>query len=147
MTKEIARRSNATIENQAIAAEIRTQLLNEALQLRKNLDAALGRIADDVKQARENLEDSDVERALAEGDSIDVDRHLEDCLGIAQADLSVLEQHVQQIVAAMVEFRIRKRTVEMVLRKFVGTAGVVSAEQLRITDSNARTGLPAVKNR
>lgn len=147
MTKEVARRSNATIENQAIAAEIRTQLLNEQLQLHKNLDAALKRLMDDAQQAREHFDDSDVERALAEGDATDVDRHLEDCLGIAQGDLSVLEQHLQQIVAAMVEFRIRKRTVEMVLRKFVGSAGAVSAENLRITDSNARTGLPAVRNR
>ena len=138
-------RAAASIENQAIAAEIRAALVNEAIQLHRNIGIGFERLAEDLKSAQQNYSDADVERAIAEGDLTDADRHLTDCFDIAQGDLSVLEQHMAQLTAALAEFRIRRRTVEMVLRRFAGASSQLERRRAIDMSGNGSDRLPAVK--
>lgn len=140
MTTEISTKVNATLENRAIAAEIRTQLLNEAFKLREQIMEQAEVQREEIKQLVAGISGpfitEDLEVAM---------RGMDRLLSRAQENLSTLEQATSQITAALVEYRIRKRTVEMVIRRFVGGSKTESKEALRVTDGNGRTRLPTVK--
>lgn len=127
-SKALSRRLPTSVENLTIAAEIRTQLLNEALKLQQQAEAQgkrLSQLLDDYKRAAAFPFSKEQE---IDGETLD--EELEALLNHVQGELSAIEQVVSQTTAAVVEFRMRRKTVLKVLQRFVGRSEV-PAEQAR----------------